>query len=208
MTARDRILDLMCMKVGFFPRVEIDAQVLKYIVAAFPYIIRNKGNVTGIQYAVNAILKAESHPDSIGIPRVVVNNKNDTGPLAPYTVYIYTTVSLYNKKALEEVLRYVMPTGYMYQILAYIDSMDDSIEQFKQSDNVKLIAANIAYTSSVVSNSEFNKPYDPDSINMLRNLIDTTEVVPITDIVFDTSADNSIILDNKEDNDSALEIVY
>ena len=86
--------------------------------------------------------------------------------------------------------------------------MDDSIEQFKQSDNVKLIAANISYTSSVVSNSEFNKPYDPDSINMLRNLIDTTEVVPITDIVFDTSADNSIILDNKEDNDSALEIVY
>ena len=196
MTAKDRILDLMCTKVGFFPRVEIDAQVLKYIIAAFPYIIKNKGNITGIQYAVNAILKAEGSPDATGIPRVVVNNKDDSGSMRAYTIYIYTTVSIYNKQALEEVLRYVMPTGYMYQLLAYIDAFDTDIEQFTQTDTVKLLKASTSYTSSVVSNAQLAAKTTRNPEEYLKNTFYTTEVVPLKGYIFDASNNKEVLEDS------------
>ena len=91
--AKDRMLQLMCTKIGFFPRVDIDSQVLKYIIASFPFIIKNKGNIIGIQAAVNAILKAENNPDAIGEPRVIVINRQEESGRDPYTIYIYTTIA-------------------------------------------------------------------------------------------------------------------
>ena len=87
----------MCTKIGFFPKVEIDAQVLKYIIASFPYIIKYKGSELGIKYAVNAILKAENDPKEVGEPLVIIVNKDAIDIYRePYTIYIYTTVSIYN----------------------------------------------------------------------------------------------------------------
>ena len=62
----------MCSKIGFFPKVSIDANVLKYIIASFPHIIKHKGTRTGVEMAVNAILKAESNPLSVGKPYIVI----------------------------------------------------------------------------------------------------------------------------------------
>ena len=115
--ARDTMLELMCTKIGFFPRIHIDANVLKYIIASFPYMLKYKGTRLGIEWAVNAILKAENNPDAIGRPNIVITSDkvvDTTGVQAPYTVYIYTTIQIYNKAALKEVLRYVLPAGYNY----------------------------------------------------------------------------------------------
>ena len=46
-------------KVGFFPIRTIDAKVFRYILAAFPYIIKNKGTHTGILQAVTTVIKAD-----------------------------------------------------------------------------------------------------------------------------------------------------
>lgn len=147
---KDRMLQLMCTKVGFFPKIEIDSQVLKYIIASFPYIIKNKGNELGIKYAVNAILKAENNPENEGEPIIDTINKSD--PLGqnrdPYTVYIYSTISIYNKNALKEILKYVLPAGYSYKLLPH-NSIKNRPDIFKQSDLITMFKVSPMYTSSI-----------------------------------------------------------
>ena len=124
--AKDSMLQLLSTKVGFFPRIDIDANVLKYIIASFPYILKYKGSLVGIQYAVNAILKAENNPDAVGTPHIKVVNKKDPEDksIDEYTIYIYTTIDIYNKHALSEVLRYVIPVGSDYKVLKYFRGID------------------------------------------------------------------------------------
>ena len=197
MTARDRILDLMCTKIGFFPRVEIDANVLKYIIASFPYIIKNKGNKVGIQYAVNAILKAESNPDATGRPVIIINNNNDSGILQPYMIYIYTTISLYNRVALEELLRYAIPVGYSYQIAAYMSVGELDIQQFTQRDAATLYKTNPAYSSSVVSHRRLTTDdlYN-ERVHDLLNAFDMTEVLPQGKYLSSSDVANPVVVES------------
>ena len=148
---KDRILQLMCTKIGFFPRIEIDAQVLKYIIASFPYIIKYKGSELGIKYAVNAILNAENNPEAIGEPLVIISNNDVEDYKDPYTIYIYTTVSIYNRAALNEILKYVLPAGYTYKLLSY-NKISDGFSNpniFTQSDLITILRVNPLYAAQL-----------------------------------------------------------
>lgn len=166
--AKDSVLQLMCTKIGFFPRIEIDANVLKYIIASFPYIIKNKGSKLGIQYAVNAILKSENNPSSTGKPYIEIINKlqQKDATLQEYTVYIYTTVSLFNRAALEEVLRYVLPIGSTYQILSYEKVFDgrDNPTMLAQQDTVTINKINPYFSSQIRNGYSVYKYNDKDIV--------------------------------------------
>ena len=43
MKINDRMLNLLCTKLGFFPKNQYDSRTLRYILSTFPYIIKNKG---------------------------------------------------------------------------------------------------------------------------------------------------------------------
>lgn len=145
----------MCTKVGFFTRQKLDANVLKYIIASFPYILKNKGTAKGIEYAVNTILKAENTTDEFQNPYILIVNKATSSMFTDYTVYIYTTVDVYNRIALQEVLKYVLPVGYKYQLYSYARLNDgDAYTQFTQSDEYKVHKAFVPYVSSVRSKQE------------------------------------------------------
>lgn len=101
--ANNRILTLMAARVGFTTRKYIDDSVLRYIIGAFPYAIKNKGTKVGIAQAVYAILKAENADET---PTVLIDS-------ASHTVNIYTYARLINRVALEEFLKYIVPTGYL-----------------------------------------------------------------------------------------------
>ena len=117
----DTLLELLATRVGFFPRIPIDSNVMRYIVAAFPYIIKNKGTEEGVRAAVNAIMKAENDPKSIEEVLVTFTNKAVSGDssIQVYNVSITTQNDIYNKAALREVLRYVLPFGYTYTLTRY-----------------------------------------------------------------------------------------
>ena len=113
----DTLLRLYATKVGFFTNAELGDKVLRYIVAAFPYIIKNKGNKIGIEQAVAAILKAENIPEKFGVPITSIVEIDNTN----YVITVYAPLAVINKKALKEVLKYIIPTGYDYKISnAYI----------------------------------------------------------------------------------------
>ena len=111
-TALDRVLELLATRVGFFPRVHLDANILRYIIASFPYILKNKGTSIGIREAVYAIMKAEVDPKAT--EEVVIRIDNDDR-----NVTIATQNDIYNKIALREVMRYVLPFGYTYSLVRY-----------------------------------------------------------------------------------------
>ena len=138
----------MCTKVGFFTEEQIEAEVLKYIIASFPYIVKYKGTQTGIEYAVNAILKAEHIVDDFSSPIVRVVNKSDDSTLNDYTVYIYTTITIYNRVALREVLKYVLPCGYNYVLNTYA-STDPQYSFYDVADEIHIYKLNSDATSNV-----------------------------------------------------------
>lgn len=118
LSAPDTLLELLATRVGFFPRIHIDSNVLRYIIAAFPYVIKNKGTEEGVRAAINAVMKAENDPRSTEEVIITFTNKDDSGA-SIYNVSILTQNDVYNKAALKEVLRYVLPFGYTYTLARY-----------------------------------------------------------------------------------------
>jgi hypothetical protein len=138
---RDSMLELLCSRVGFFPTIKIDANVLKYIIASFPYMLKYKGTKLGIEYAVNSILKAEYNSYiSLPLKTSVTLIRDNTSGLEDlygnsqeYSITIMANIEIYNKKALDEVLKYVMPFGFTYNV-RYYDS-ESSVRGSELSTN-------------------------------------------------------------------------
>ena len=114
MKVSDRLLNLMCTKVGFFTSRNYDSLLLRYILVAFPFALKYKGSKHGIEIAVSAILKAESEF------RVLDETKSIDSLITidnvEHCIRIYTTVEIINKNALKDFLKYIMPVGYTYTI--------------------------------------------------------------------------------------------
>ena len=192
----DRVVKLLATRVGFITDIDIDNTVLRYILSAYPYIIKNKGTRKGIEAAVNAILHAEH---SIKAATVEVVNKPAEGSnQAGYSVNIYTPIILSSKtkKALNELLKYILPVGYVFDILPYDKlSGNEPLETdlTLTTSNIIAVQGPLTTTSSVRgSNSSYIKTYkssggkdvevsstissNPD-IHRLVNNFDTIEVI-------------------------------
>lgn len=156
MKIKSEFLNLYATKMGFFPRRTINEDTLRYILSAFPYLIKNKGNEAGIRGAVATILKAEKQPKAVEEVDVVINNNIESEDLSPYTVYIYIPVELdYNKIALEELLKYIIPTGYALRIYTYQRRPMDTVAQVKNEDNIDGFYANPVKASGAVSFTDY-----------------------------------------------------
>lgn len=105
----DRVLPLLCTRVGFFPKSEYNTYALREIICAFPLILKYKGSKKSIEIALNTILKAENnYGDSI---IEIDPNRSE--------IAIYTKKSIVNKLLLEDVLSYTIPTGFTLSIGKY-----------------------------------------------------------------------------------------
>ena len=142
MTIKDNMLPLLCTKLGFFTKENIPNDVLRVILKSFPYAIKNKGSVRGIQYAVCAILKMEG---TFEIPEIIIDNDE-------YIVRIYTQVDIINKKPLKAYLEYIVPLGY-----------DVSIERY-----VKYIPETTSLTTNITSEQTSQTLQENNLISVVR----------------------------------------
>lgn len=140
MNIRDNLLQLLCTRVGFFPTIDIDANILKYIVAAFPYILKYKGTVKSIEYAVRTIIKSEYSTISQNSPPIVeLHGQSDTIG-EPCSIIIYTNINDYSKKALDEIMRYIKPIGYTYTVMSY-RTTSELQEVFNTNDEASAVVS-------------------------------------------------------------------
>lgn len=185
----DRVVKLLATRVGFITDIDIDNTVLRYILSAYPYIIKNKGTRKGIEAAVNAILHAEH---SIKAATVEIVNKPAEGSnQAEYSVNIYTPIILSSKtkNALNELLKYILPAGYVFDILPYDKlSGNEPLETdlTLTTSNIIAVQGPLTTTSSVRgSESRYTINTKGESaaistntdINRLVNNFDTVEVI-------------------------------
>ena len=147
---KSEFLNLYATKVGFFPKRPINEETLRYILAAYPYLIRNKGTVKAIECAVATVLKAERQPDAVKEFAVNIVNKDADGEPV-YQVQVYVPVQMtYNRIALEELLANIVPTGYDVTIMQYTQQPGRVLAQIKTVDDVSdRVFINTVKTSGV-----------------------------------------------------------
>lgn len=171
----DSLLGLYATKVGFFTNRDIDASVLRYILSAFPYIVRMKGTEAGIRLAVATIMRVENVPRRFGTFSIVIDNDN-------YSITIYTQLEIIHKKDLLEVLKYVIPTGYTCKISSarVQNPVQSSINPSDRINNVT-----IKWDKSGVvrySGGEYDK---------MTGAYDTNSIIPSSDMIISNTQGGS-----------------
>ena len=174
MKIKSEFLPLYASKVGFFPRRPISDTTMRYILSAFPYIIKNKGSITGIKQAIATILKAEKKPEAVEDISVAIVNKQASVDVYRIEIYIPITLT-YNKVALEELLKYIVPTGYAVVVYTYQQNEPITIAEVTTHDFINGFYANATRTSGVVGGSDYR-----ERTGIKKELIgayDTSEII-------------------------------
>lgn len=149
-----KLLSLLQTKIGFFTQATVTDDDLRYVLKAFPVIVRNKGSLKGIEGAVNVFLKLKHVNTNVNIK--IFNNHGQY----PYVVQIGLDMPYTDTVLLDEILKYVLPTGY---IISYIFNYNDlgkadTLMEMQMGANIVIIkdsassiirGSYIAYTNKV-----------------------------------------------------------
>ena len=196
-------LKYLAEKVGFYTDKYIPDKVLINIISAFRTAVKNKGTEKGVEQAVIAILKAEN---SVEEPKFVITTNNLKDEWEQYTINIYTPVKILNEVALREFLKYIIPSGYNYNIYAYDNAdIEDRVVEVNTTNKIDWIITNPSNIGVIRKDiQEYSKDSDnkdDDYYNKLLQdrLIGTADigiVIAPEDIKF-TGVDNLETLDTQ-----------
>ena len=135
------LLPLLKSKLGFFEQDELDETQLRYLLNAFPYIVRNKGSKRGIEYAVYLWFRMYQLRGEL----LDINIDNDN-----YEIIISIETLPTSTAILDAVFKYILPTGY---IVTYNFAKSyESKAEYTFNDNVKIEA--IDPTENSILNTE------------------------------------------------------
>ena len=137
LVCRENLLPLLETKAGFFTDKMVNDVAVRYILAAFPDILKYKGSLKGVQYAINAFLKIYDIRTNIIIYTMDMESPEVLISVDYYTIVIAVNKTIKDIKILQELLKYVLPPGFRLQIYLYKD-IENMIE-IVQNEKVKLI---------------------------------------------------------------------
>ena len=175
----DVYLDLLATKVGFFTSTPVEYKYLRKILEAFPYIIKYKGSRKGIELAVKLFLKLNQLKGSdidgdsdTGDFKVDITNvetiRNEDGEITGYIdkYEILITVQYFKLKTdlLDEILKYILPPGYVVKYQFIADSIKFETDSVLQTN----LTSNYAYTPDY-----FNAMTGAHKDELEKNIIDT-----------------------------------
>lgn len=135
---RSSMLPLLQTKLGFFTYKDYDDSSIRSVLEGFPVMLKYKGSIKAITYAINAFLKL----NNIFSPVTVIYQKEpmllSNGYMIPEcTLVIGIQSALQDTSLLEEVFRYILPAGIGYYFYFY--SSLDSISQLLTSDTASIL---------------------------------------------------------------------
>jgi hypothetical protein len=113
-----RLLQLLQTKLGFFTNHDITDDELRLVLEAFPVIMKNKGSLKAIKQAMYVYLKVMHLNTDINV--TVINKDEDS----PYTIRVGIQSSWRDTTILDEIFRYIMPTGYVFEYVFYTSLKD------------------------------------------------------------------------------------
>lgn len=105
----DSYIESMAKKVGILDTGNYPDEIVRFMISAFPYIIRYKGSLRGIRYATQAFLKINGIEE---VPLISIDNIN-------FTISIGIESKVIDITLLKTILEYIIPTGYFIGIYFY-----------------------------------------------------------------------------------------
>jgi hypothetical protein len=141
----DKLLNYLQTKLGFFTSVRMDAYAQRTILKGFPYILKYKGSRKGIIQAVYLFLKSQGIYGEVFVntknSEIVTDKITENSKISnTYVVEIASNVRIENIKVLDEILKYIIPAGYLVKYAFYETyNYNDIIEN---NDNIRIIFAN------------------------------------------------------------------
>lgn len=136
------LLDLLKTKVGFFSSAEFTDREARYILKSFPYIVKYKGSKAGIEQAVRVFMTAEGISASSNV--FIDTEKHE--------IEIFIDSPLVGTKMLEEILKYIIPTGYIVSIT--FGNPNETSPSYFQEDSFGMALSMPDLYNSVVRGSE------------------------------------------------------
>ena len=164
------ILPLLQTKVGFFTENTLQDKELRYAIEAFPYIVKKKGSREGIIECLNLFLQVNNILKSSQV--IITNesiNKEDE-----YTIKILIESEVKDISLLEELIKYIVPTGYLVSYI-FTDTQKLDIQNYDNISAADIVIIDNNKNSSLRKNSVVYK--QNLAANRMINAIDTVEVV-------------------------------
>lgn len=155
------LLELLKTKLGLFTSTEVSEENMRLVLGAFPYIMRYKGSLRGVQYILNLFSRLTDEQEAIGM----IDEEKLT---SNHELHVTFSKDLKNDMLLIELLKLILPAGYM---LTYTISKQSTTDiKFGVDSNLKINPITENYNS--VYSME-----DIDSDKQLhKNEVGTTEV--------------------------------
>lgn len=143
-------------KLGFFTRHNYSDATLRKVLLSFPQIIRHKGSSEGIEMCINTFMTVLGVRDG----HIVKINENDD-----YTVEIGLEIDIQDISLLEELLSYVIPTGYFVKFYFYTEATPGEgfpKYRFEQQTHPHY------YNTPVVRSEEYTNENENDGYNTVQ----------------------------------------
>ncbi len=160
------LLDLLKTKLGLFIDVNLSDTELRYVLQAFPSIIRYKGSLRSIDQII-ALFQRISHNNS-----TVISIQNKRTLAQDQKIILQSESRIKNDQLLFQLLSYVLPTGYF---------IDYTVAE--QRDNVSTIYVEDTLEIKKTSHTENSIVIDEDEqLHELQATVGLTEVANMKDL--------------------------
>lgn len=179
---RTSMLPLLQTKLGFFTKKEINDSFLRLILECFPIMIKKKGSLEAVRYAINIFLKL----NKISVPFSILYSKDPVTlynryEVPSHTIIISINATFQDTSILEELLKYILPFGVGYYFYFY--SSVSNFEKYNLSNKAILLFTSYnsnGYIRQFNADGEYAN-FENDYQNRLINAVDTITVpgVPI-----------------------------
>lgn len=169
-----KLIPLLQTKLGFYSDISIPSEDLRLILKAFPFLVKNKGSLTGITGALRIFLKVIGSDAEYEVKVINKVYSSDGKYLEDenYIINIATSEVLTNTDVLDQILKYVVPAGYIVKYT--YKNTSDTITKIDYSDKTRIhiVPKDSADNSSVCI-------VGTDDESKLTKRVDTATIAPI-----------------------------
>lgn len=141
---RDILLPLLQTKLGFFSKKEIDNYSLRYVLEAFPLLVKNKGSEKAIKQALAMFLKITNTDSNITVYYTKDGIVLDSGDSIPNnTLIMGINTGFQDTLLLDEIFKYLMPVGVGYYFYFFNNINVQDLLKIEESATLLFTSHNI-----------------------------------------------------------------
>lgn len=149
------LLELLKTKLGLYTDLQISDTELRYVLEAFPLIMRYKGSFRAIKYILNLFQRIVKD-NSLNYSCSIIN-KDDTILNENYTIKFKFSRNLKYQDLLMELIKLVVPTGY--NVTYEITKFQETNTTIKVSNSLQVFRNSQSYIlDNYISEDEYDLP--------------------------------------------------